>query len=168
MSLRNLWSLQPGEVIVAEMLDKKVKRCQIYFPMRDIGIDLLAARNNKHVGIQVKESRYHIKGGARDRSWHQVKKKRLAETKKGVDFYIFLTYLPRLGEHKYDSFEYKFVIVPTDALAKRLTTKNAGSKGIYSFYFHFEGKKVTEIRDEPTDYSKFLNNWTLIDKSLSK
>ena len=56
MPIRNLWSLEPGECIVAEELIKRLK-CDVYFPIRDVGIDLLAVKGAKHIGIQVKESR---------------------------------------------------------------------------------------------------------------
>ena len=64
-------------------------------------------------------------------------------------------------------FENKFIIVPTSELSKRINDKKAGKRGIYFFCFNFEGKKVTEKRDEPTDYSQYLNRWDLI-KHASK
>lgn len=73
-----------------------------------------------------------------------------------MDFYVFLTQLP----------ENKFVIVPTKDLEKLIKNKPSGQNGVYRFYFNFEGKEVSEIRDEKTDYSKYLNNWDLIVNAL--
>ena len=55
LPVRNIWSLEPGECIVAEEIMKRLKY-EVFFPLRDIGIDLLVVKSNKHVGIQVKES----------------------------------------------------------------------------------------------------------------
>ena len=103
MPVRNVWSLEPGECIVAEQIMERLK-CDVYFPMRDVGVDLLVIKNDKHVGIQVKESRYYIgrtwKSGHVGHSWHQVKKAKFLKNRGIVDFYIFLTYLPIVREHK--------------------------------------------------------------------
>jgi hypothetical protein len=167
MPVRNIWSLEPGECIVAEELLEKL-RCEVFFPVHDIGVDLLAVKGAKHVGIQLKESRYFFRRGGH--SWHQVKR---AKFLKGiVDFYVFLTYLPVLGEHKVSRFDNKFLIVPSSELEKRMAVKNAGKRQIYSFYFHFEGAKVWDERvtvkagNPLTDYSEFSDAWNLIGKAL--
>lgn len=169
MPIRNLWSLECGEVITAEALLKNVKGCQIYFPLHDVGIDLLVVKGKKPVSIQVKESRYFAIRrwkGTVGHSFHSLHKKKLLRDKKKVDFYIFLTYLPRFGEHRMQSFENKFIIVPTSELVKRIKDKKAGKRDIYFFCFNFEGKKVTEKRDEPTDYSEYLDRWNSIVEKL--
>ena len=66
------------------------------------------------------------------------------------------------------SFENKFLIVPTADLKRLAKDKNSGKKGIYSFYFHLEGKNVTDKRDGLTDYSKYLNAWNLIQDGLKQ
>jgi len=165
MPIRNLWSLECGEVITAEALLKNAKGCEIYFPLHDVGIDLLVVKGKKHVSIQVKESRYFATRrwkGTIGHSFHSLHKKKFLRDKKKLDFYIFLTYLPRFGEHRMQSFENKFIIVPTSELVKRIKNKKAGKRDIYFFCFNFEGKKVTEKRDEPTDYSEYLDRWNLL------
>ena len=171
MPFRNIWSLEPGECIVAETLLEKLKNCEIYFPLHDTGIDLLVVRGKKCIGLQVKESRYFThrlrKGGLRGHSWHQIHKRKFIRDRKRVDFYVFLTYLPRYGEYTVSSFENRFIIVPTSTLEKLIKIKKPAKGEIYSFYFHFEGKKAVEIRDKKVgDYSKYVNNWKLIDEAL--
>jgi len=173
MPVRNIWALEPGECIVAEEIMKKLKDCEVYFPIRDVGVDLLVVKGNRHIGIQVKESRYYIsrtwKSGHRGHSWHQIKKARFQMNKGKVDFYIFLTYLPVVGEHKISRFDNKFLIVPSSALEKRMTIKDGGKKGIYSFCFHFESGKawderVTVSLENPLmNYTEFLDAWNLLD-----
>ena len=82
-----------------------------------------------------------------------------------MDFYVFLSYLPKFGEHKISSFENMFLIVPTTDL-KKLVKKKSGKNGSYSFYFNFEGKNVVEKRDNLTDYSQYLDGWKLIQEAL--
>jgi hypothetical protein len=164
-----MWSLECGEVLTAETILENVKGAEVYFPLHDIGTDLLVMIGCNHVSIQIKESRYFAekeRKGIRGHSWHQVHKRKFLRDKDKVDFYVFLTYLPRFGEHKLASFENKFVIVPTKDLEKLIMNKPSGKKEIYSFYFNFEGKKVTENRNEITDYSQYLTRWDLIRDAL--
>jgi hypothetical protein len=168
MPIRNMWSLEVGECIVAEELSKRVE-CHVFFPIHDVGIDLLAVKGKKHASIQVKESRHHARMGGH--SWHQLYR---AKFLKGVvDFCVFLTYLPIIGEHKVSRLDQKFLIVPSSELGRRLAIKHtAGKKQVYDFYFHFEKEKVIDQRvtmqESPlSDYTEFLNAWELIGKALS-
>jgi len=158
MPIRNLWSLECGEVITAETLPKNVNDCEVYFPVRDFGIDLLVINGKKHVSVQVKESRYY----PQQISWHVIFRKKFVRDKERVDFYVFLTYLPKIGEHRISKFENKFIIVSTSGLQSLIKEKKVDKRGRYSFCFNFEGKKVTEKRDAPNDYSEYLNRWDLI------
>jgi hypothetical protein len=168
MPIRNLWSLESGEVVTAEAILENIKNVEVYFPLHDIGVDLLLVKGKKHVSIQVKESRYYTNQwkGTIGHSWHRLREKKFQRDKEKVDFYIFLTYLPRFGEHRLSTFEQKFIIIPTSELENRVKIKNAGRRGIYSFAFHFEGKTVVERRDTVTDYSNYLNRWDLIEVAL--
>jgi len=169
MPIRNLWSLESGEVVTAENMLENIEDAEVYFPLHDIGIDLLVVKGKKHVSVQVKESRYYTARelkGTRGHSWHNLDKRKFLRDKERVDFYVFLTYLPN-GEHRFSTFENKFLIVPASELEKRLESKETGKKGIYYFYFNFDGKKAIEKRDAIIDYSEYLNRWDLIKKALS-
>ena len=125
MPIRNLWSLECGEVLTAEAILDNVKDSEVYFPLHDIGVDLLIVKGKKHVSIQVKESRYYTKlrKGTLGHGWHDVDAKKILRDVDKVDFYIFLTYLPTYGEHRLRSFENKFVIVPTTEILERIKVK---------------------------------------------
>jgi len=171
MSIRNFWSLETGEVITAEALLRNVEGIEVYFPLHDVDVDLLVVRGSKHVGIQVKESRYYMEQewkGSLGHSWHHLSRKSFLRERNRVDFYIFLTYLPRYGEHRLRTFETKFVIVPTDELEKRVERKPAGKRGVYTFCFNFEGAKVMEKRNEIADYSQYLDRWDLVSNVLTR
>ena len=171
MPVRNMWSLEPGECFAAERL---AKIGEVFFPLHDVGVDLLVVKGEKHVGVQVKESRYYIgrkwKSGHVGHSWHQIKKKKLLKSE--VDFHIFLTYLPVYGNHKVSSFQNSFLIVPKSELEERIRIKDAGKSGVFSFCFHFEDGHVWDERvivslgNKLADYSRFLEAWSLIEKAL--
>lgn len=174
MPIRNLWSLESGEVVTAEAILENIEGIEVYFPLHDIGIDLLVVKGEKHVGIQVKESRYYIgrkwKSGHVGHSWHQIHEKKLFKTK--ADFYVFLTYLPVYSEHRISSFQNRILIVPRIELLDRVSVKDAGKRKIFSFCFHFEDDHVWDERvtvsleNELTDYSRFLEAWNLIKEKL--
>jgi len=117
----------------------------------------------------VKESRYYTsKRRPGGHSWHQLSAKSLQRSSGKVDFYVFLTYLPRFGERRLRTFENRFVIVSARELEGLVGGKSAGRKGVYSFYFSFEGERVADVRDEMTDYSMYLDRWGLIRKALEE
>lgn len=178
MPLRNLWLLDPDEVYAAEELKNHIKDCEIYFPAHDYGIDFLAVRGKKLAGIQVKGSSYYsenTKGPiAKERwhTWHQIKAKKLGREDE-VDFYVFVTYIPKLGEHKGDRFETKYLVVRAAEIERRIKEKKPGKNNIYSFYFRLDESNVREIREgrravgKNFDYSEFFDNWNQIERFLS-
>ena len=94
MAVKNFWSFNPGETIFADVLYQKFKNyIELYFPIKDTGIDLLALIKNskKSLSFQIKESRYYEKENS---AWHQETKKNFTKNQSRVNFYIFVTYLP--------------------------------------------------------------------------
>ncbi|MBS7631806.1 hypothetical protein KEJ47_09635 [Candidatus Bathyarchaeota archaeon] len=167
MPIRNLWSLEPGECIVAEELLKR--GFEVYFPVHDVGVDLLIVKEEKHFGIQVKESRYYYsrrwRSGHVGHSWHQIKKEKLLKSR--ADFRVFLTYIPAEAEHKTSRFENKFLVVPSAELRRRISVKDPGEAQTYSFCFHFEDNRVWDERiavphNGLTTYDQFIDAWSLI------
>lgn len=178
MAVRNFWSLEPGEAIFAEELNNKFKTLvDLYFPLRDTGIDLIVVtkETNKVVTFQIKESRYYEE---KNHAWHQEYKKNLDKNIKKVDFYIFLIYLPgHLAKtKKKNTFKKYFVIIPSKDLTIKMKSKKPTKKGKYNFYFSFVNDitdKIYEIRETGSknnpakfDYSEYLNAWGLIKRRL--
>lgn len=171
MPLRNMWSLQPGEVLVAEEILNKIPGTAVYFPVRDVGVDLLVAKSKQHCGVQVKESRYYSTKKWHN-SWHQVSEKNLypqASSKRTVpDFFVFLTYMPDYGKTKLSAFKELYIVLPIRELIARVGAKRQSGE-VYSFCFSFDGQRVSDIREEyeGSDYTPFLDNWKLIEQALS-
>jgi len=175
MAVKNYWSFEPGETIVAEKLIQKFKDYDFYFPLKDKGIDILGVhkKTNKTIKFQVKESRYYAK---EKHSWHEESVKNIDENRERCDFYIFVTYIPSylLVNQEKPSFKTDFIIVPMKELLRRTKRKTPTKKGKQAFYFSydFEKNKVLEIRqkgkvwkdDHDFDYTSFRNNWEIIKK----
>lgn len=183
MAIKNFWSMEPGEAIFAEELQKRYKnKIDLYFPVKDTGTDLLAiSARGKTIAFQVKESRYYEK---EDHTWHQETKKRIKHNKDKVDFYIFLFYWPshldgyQEKKQKRNEFEKHYLIVPVDKLSSNIKYKYPDKNGKYSFYFSLqeEKTKVIDTREpkqrekKPSafDYTQYMNGrgWSLIDKLI--
>ena len=183
MAIRNFWSLEPGEAILAEELYERFnKKLDLYFPLKDTGIDLLAVSKSsaRVIAFQIKESRYYEEKN--HSTWHQEDKKRLDKNKDKTDFYVFVIYLPgHLAKpKKKNKFEIHFVIIPIQDLLEKIKFKKPNKRNKYNFYFSFQdNNKLIEIRErkeyrediikkypEAFNYSKYLNAWNFIEKKL--
>ena len=177
MPLKNMWSLNPGEVLTAERVSEEISDCQVYFPLHDRGIDLSLVRGTKHCSIQVKESRFFQKRKWSS-SWHQIAKGNIELEKNSrkiiPDFFVFLTYCPEESETKISKFTERYIIIPTTDLKEKLISKK-DSNGKYSFYFAFNGDNAWDIREHTTGYkpgdgvpyTAYLEQWRLLDEALS-
>jgi hypothetical protein len=177
--MRNHYVLTPGEFFTAREILKHRKDVTLCFPILDRGWDLLAVKNGGEgapVRIQVKESRVYVHGNpgrkknpassssklpARwTRSWHQIKKTKLAD----ADIFVFVIYTPVVFEGKArTAFTEDFLVIPREQLKQQCVKKKC-SGGKYSFYFGKLGDKWIECRDCPegVDVSQFYDAWRLI------
>ena len=175
MPIRNFWSLEPDECLVAEKLLEKLPDSQVFFPVRDIGVDLLVSSGEKHANIQVKGSRYYTQRKGVElppescHSWHQVVAKKL--DRRNVDFYIFVTSIARESANRITRFDTRFLVVPQSEVLRRVVAKSQGKQGVYRFYFCFNNQRVFDTREKSTDelfnYTAFLDNWDSLRDSLA-
>lgn len=188
--MKNIWSLEPGEVNVTREIRDHLKELEVFFPAKDVGVDLIAVKNlssplenRRVVSMQVKESgEYYTKRGQKlgyKRGWFTISAKKFHEYIHRVDFYIFVWYRQVSGR-KRPRYKTYFIIVPTYELAERIKHKKKGKK--YHFYLSIRigGDENTvldtrgialknqdiEEKKEFRDYSKYLNNWDLIRKAV--
>ena len=76
------------------------------------------------------------------------------------DYFIFLTYLPNVGNRP--TFAERYLIVPSADIISRASRKRL-SRGKYFFYFSFEADRVSDTREDPAvDYTNFLERWDLL------
>ncbi len=172
----NLW-----EQYVIDALVKR--RYEVYLPFKDKGIDLLAIRNWESgcpVRVQVKGSRTwqtswpsHTEG-----CWHRLNREKVIKGRGALDLFIFVwAHFGRRGLP-----EMQYLMVPTDELIDRLSRYQKGRWDIYIWTGQRGSKRhAADLRPSPgerrtdlvqgdgatvdpqRDYTKYLNNWAIID-----
>lgn len=154
--MKNFYSLNAGEFFVADELARQRPDLELYYPLKDKGVDLLALHKggDKRRSIQVKESRVH---GEKNHSWHQVRRGKI----KDADVFIFITYTLAKTKHRL-GFDKDFVVVPQNEL-ERLCVNKKRSGGSFTFYFQEqENGQLLDIREGIIDFSPFHRAWHLI------
>lgn len=184
MTIKNVFSMTPGECKVAEKLMSfnwyKSCDCHVTFPVKDVGIDLfiirrIAGERERVVGLQVKESRDYrsLPHALRPHhSWHGVSKNDFKKPfTRRPDFYVFV-YYKESSSGKRIIFKEIYIIVPYSDLDQKVKSKKATGerRAGYDFYFSYDerSKKVEEWRDAPPieDYTKYYNGWDFVKSAL--
>jgi len=189
MVIKNLWSLNVDEAIVADRLNEyfrkiKNKDFQVFFPINSQlkGIDLIIYNTETHKTktVQVKGARSYKGKDHEEYGWHKVKSDDINPEK--IDFFIFVTYFTKNTKTKVD-IELSFMIIPTSKLLEIVTkdkkvqrsAKDIKSKksGAYHFSFNLsDGKYFADYRDfkqhinpdEGIDFSKYYNDFKSVVK----
>lgn len=153
--MKNFYTLNAGEWFVAEELARQRPDLELYYPIKDRGVDLLAvARDGSQSRrIQIKESRIYA---GKDHSWHQIRPEKIDD----ADFFVFITYVPVVKKAR-AAFENDYAVIPRSEL-RRLCGGKKCSQGKFSFYFRLAEGRLQEIRDGNRDVTKFHRAWHLI------
>lgn len=154
--MKNHYILNPGEFFVVDELRRNRKDLVLCIPVQDRGWDLLAIKKDgtKPLRIQVKESRYYLRG---QHSWHQLKSSKMHD----ADFFVFVTYIPIINGAR-RGFSEDYIIFPKRELEETCKSKKS-PQGTFDFYFQFrEDKTVADIREDEKDVSKYHRAWNLI------
>lgn len=178
MSLKNLWTLNIDETLVASKLKGifSKKDYEVFMPLnsqlKDIDLLLVRFDQYKAISIQVKGSRTYEpqksetkKYGNGSAAWFRLTSGSIFETKNSVSFYIFVLHCLTDRETK-KSIHIEYLIIPAQDLeniAREKTVRN----GFYSFTiwvdpvekraFDFKNPGKSDIPLE-----NYLNNWGLI------
>jgi len=179
MSVRNIWSLNPAEAVVAWELQKR--GLHVFFPAKDVGIDLLiikdlSEKNRRAVAIQVKGSRFwdwkDELGGYG--GWFKLSRRKMEKNLKIIDFYVFVLFHTKSSKTGYEKFERDFFIIPAKDLNERINYYYTGGDmvNMYLRVFEYQGKKrIIDYRgiakknrekllnDPWRDYSTYMNAW---------
>ncbi|HLD15033.1 MAG TPA: hypothetical protein VJB94_00435 [Candidatus Nanoarchaeia archaeon] len=161
MTLKNIWSLQVGEIIASDYIKKALgKSYEIFIPLnnqlKDYDLVLMNQKTKKVVKIQVKESREYNLGQAN--GWFSVSKDKVLN--KVADFYIFLIYTAEDKEYK-KMMTPRMLIIPSDILLDKSKNKK-DRKNRFDYYFKIQKNKAWEDRDVMVDYSEYINNFNLL------
>lgn len=175
MTIKNFWSLNVDEAIVADKLRTEFgKDYEVFFPvnsqLKDIDLIVYNLKTQKSISIQVKGSKTHkrnkgMKKFGKPNSWSVLKTSSIFKTTNKIDFIIFVIYDENITS-KNREISQSFLIIPMKDFQK-ITKKEKKERktGFYHYSFIINRGKVLEInntKDKTIDFSKYLNNWKLI------
>jgi len=187
MTIKNIWSLNVDEAIVAEKIKKELdKKHEVFFPinsqLKDIDLLIQNPKTGKSKAIQVKGSRtWIIRGSRREKladyfkidlesdinsSWFKIKKSSIFSTANKIDFFIFITHEVEITTQN-RIMKQNYLVIPLNDFRKITKNKKKTPKsGNYWYYFVVKDKKAVDTRDtksgDPIDFSKYLNNFDLL------
>lgn len=165
MAIKNFWSLNVGEVIVADLIKKNLgKDYTIFMPLdnqlKNIDLVLVNIKTKKLSTIQVKESREFTQ--FLGNGWIIVNKEKVDNLV--ADFYTFLIY--RTIEHEHHiKVKPEIIIVPSKVLKERSANKRVVKNKDYYYFFKVSDKRAYddhEGRNSKIDYSDCLENFDLL------
>jgi hypothetical protein len=161
MTLKNVWSLQVGEVITADLIKKNLgKDYEVFIPLnnqlKDYDLVLMNKKTKKIATIQVKESREYNLGIAN--GWFGINKQKVFDLV--CDFYVFLVYTADKNGYKMKMGN-RILVVPSRDLLNKSRHK-LGSGGNFDYYFEIGKAEASENREIKTDYTKYINNFDLL------
>jgi len=192
--IKNFWSLNVDEAIVANLLKEKLpKSCQVFFPVNSSFpyVDLIVynSENKKTTTIQVKASQGYEEKGDKKPYWdtaHKIWNSRIDPDK--VDFFIFSCFYPEISKSTSKktgprNIKNYFVVFPTKELKKYIEKmklrKYLGSEKVigFSFYIDPEDGELYEYWFLKKHYTKddytnnkpitfYLDNWNQIKTKL--
>ena len=180
MVIKNIWSLNVDEAIVAEKIKKELgKKYEVFFPinshLKDIDLLVQNPKTGKSRAVQVKGSRtWNVKGSRRKKlgwgeinsSWFKIKKSSIFSTANKIDFFIFITHEVEITTQN-RTMKQNYLVIPLNDFRKITKNKKKTPKsGNYWYYFVVKDKKAVDTRDtksrDPIDFSKYLNNFDLL------
>jgi len=175
MGIKNFWSLNVDEALVADRLKDELKKWEVFFPLNAQlqDIDLLAVnlKNNKTTSIQVKGSRTYEprkseveKYGNGGAAWFKLSKKAVFKPKNKIDYYVLVLH-NFLDTPTRKKLNIDYLIIPNATFQKVCSKKVTRKGGYYHFFIWIDskGKRSFDFRgNKIIPLSKFLNNWALI------
>ena len=167
MAIKNFWSLQVGEVVVADKLKKELgKKYVIFMPLdnqlKDIDLVLVNVKTKKLKTIQVKESREYTEFAGN--GWINVNKNKV--NKLVADFYIFVIYR-RIEKRDKQKIQPEFLIIKSKILKERSKNKTPRGKKKDTFYYFLkirdkEAFDDNEGKNKKIYFTDCLNNFNVL------
>jgi len=171
MSIRNFWSLQVDEALVADKI-KSLKNVEVFFPvnsqLEDIDLIVYNWKKHKAITVQVKSSK-SWKSGGEEYSGQKVPLGKINPKK--VDYFVFSCYFSTITKNQ-KKIESRYVVIPTNKLLETIKKTKIVKKGICKFSFNlYKGRiadfwylKSTIDKKKGIDYTKYLDNFQQFQK----
>ena len=179
MGIKNLWSLNIDEALVADKLKQKLdkKKYEVFFPLnsqlKDIDLIILNLKRKKTLTLQIKGSRtYSPKKretelfGEGSGAWFTMTKKSIYNPSNNVDFFIFVLHSFVNAEIK-KKIEINYLVIPKKDLIKVTRKKKIRKGNKYHFFIWMDtkGKRSFEFNNpkyKTIPLSKYLDNFELL------
>lgn len=175
--MKPIFTVHEGEFLVGDHINRKLgRKYDVWVPTKDTGVDLLVTRKRRSgraVGLQVKLSRSFSIPEELARhliatSWFTLEPKKIRNSQ--ADLWVFVIMTLKHDQH--------FVVIPKRELQKRVP-RNAGKKwSLYLWVYDnrtcYQVRELNKeqkfdtmhrgVRNRQHDFSKWLENWKLIDE----
>ena len=170
MVIKNFWSLQVDEAIVADEIRHNLgKNYEVFFPtnsqLNDIDLIIYNLKTGKSKSVQVKSSRTYNWRDGRQHGWHIIKKDSIFHPKNKIDFFIFVWHVKKTTRKK-RSIEQAFLVIPIKKFQKILGKKKVRPNNTYHFSFWSDLKETVTDANNPNhmeiDFSKYYDNFELL------
>ena len=178
MGIRNLWTLNVDELLVADQLKEHFKKSDhdVFYPlnsqMKNIDIVFMNVKTAKVKTIQVKGSRTYAprkseveRFGEGSAAWFKIGSESIFKPTNKVDYFVFVLHSFKDGETKKE-IVLNYLIIPTKEFQSICKQKKVRSDGhSYDFFIWIDpkGKRSFDFRaSKEIPLSKYLNNWQLI------
>jgi len=174
MAIKNIWSLNIDEALVADKIKETSQdNYEIFLPansqLKDVDLILVNLKKMILKTIQVKGSRTYEprpkereKFGRGSSSWFIISKNSIFKQSYRVDFFIFVLHSFVDDGNKKD-IKIDFLIVPLEYLKKICLQKTIMKGNKYQFWIWIDsiGKRSYDMKSD-IKLSKYLNNWKIL------
>ena len=181
--MRSLFTVHAGEYLVGSYIEKRFKKCLVWVPSKDTGIDLLVTnpKTRKQIGLQVKFSKDFLAPGTapafhkglRTCGWWTLNREKIKNSK--ADIWIFVLY-------SFDNREAEYLLIRPKKLLAILKGIHGNTK-TYNVYFWVTTKSkcwetrgithadqslvaVNTYSNPRREVSKYLNQWRALTDTL--
>jgi hypothetical protein len=161
MAIKNIWSLNVDEVLVADKIKNIFSKnaWEVFFPLnaqlKDIDLILFNLKRGKARTLQIKGSRtYTPRRSERERygdgsgAWFILSKKSIFNPDNKIDYYIFVLHSFLDGELK-KKIEVNYLIMPSKKFKRMVSkkTKRKGDKYHFAIWIDPKGKRAFDLND---------------------
>lgn len=176
MGVKNFWSLNVGEALVADKIQNKLgKDYTVFFPikanLKDIDLVLMNLVEGSTKTIQVKSSRAHAplkhevrRHGEGSSGWIQISKKCISESTYKIDYFILVAHsMSYDGSRK--KIDVHYFIIPSSELKSLVSNKKLLKSGKYDFFLWMDkqGERYfdfnTKDKLKTIDLKPYLEDW---------
>jgi len=193
--MKPFYSIHEGEYLAAICINKKIKNCDLWFPSKDRGVDILLTNKDnykKNVSLQIKYSKDHLPANSvviqktcRSCGWwtfgQTAVKKSIDNSpnnhRKLADFWIFTI-------HSFFEKETDCIVITPTKLYERLSKFKEEGENEQTYFWITKNRKCFETRGLDTtqekellegkynsieperNFTEYLNNWEQVKKQL--